>query len=63
MSTDYFFKQCPTRTVIHTKEVTDKIGSDATAAEVLAAWIEKLNSIEDRCVEIERESEHIFNIW
>jgi hypothetical protein len=57
---DFFNKVCPNRTIIDGKEVTGAL-SDASAATILQAWIDKLERTEDRCVEISEFSGQIFD--
>ncbi|KZT27662.1 hypothetical protein NEOLEDRAFT_1130722 [Neolentinus lepideus HHB14362 ss-1] len=60
---EFFDQVCPERTVIHGQEVVSSLPSEAPASQVLQAWMDKLNSIEDRCVEIDISSAQIFEIW
>ncbi|CCM02754.1 uncharacterized protein FIBRA_04862 [Fibroporia radiculosa] len=60
---EYWDQVCPHPTVIFSDEVTNTLPGDASAQATLDAWVEKLNSMSDRCVEIDRESAQIFSIW
>lgn len=63
VSREYFYKVCPNPTVIHPSEVKVKEIPDYTAAQTLDAWVEKINSIEDRCIEIPKDTDRLFDIW
>ncbi|EPQ60217.1 hypothetical protein GLOTRDRAFT_112923 [Gloeophyllum trabeum ATCC 11539] len=60
---EFWEKVCPERTIIHGSEVTSSLPSEAPASQVMQAWVDKLNSIEDRCVELDMYSAQIFEIW
>ena len=57
---EFFDKVCPTRTVIDRNEVSRSL-EDASAAEILQAWLDKLERTEDRCVEIKENTPQIFD--
>ncbi|KAI0049048.1 hypothetical protein FA95DRAFT_1489872 [Auriscalpium vulgare] len=58
-----FFKEiCPEPLVIDREEVNHNLG-DASATEIVQAWVDKLATIDDSCVEIERLSAQIFDFW
>ncbi|THH30232.1 hypothetical protein EUX98_g3946 [Antrodiella citrinella] len=60
----YFDEVCPHPTVISTHNVTDYLPSEVHADVLVDAWIQKLNSIEDNCVLIDRyTSDHLFTFW
>lgn len=62
---DYFYEVCPQPTVIDSWEVNEKLRVNASvpASTILNKWVEKLNSIEDPCVEVAVGSFQIFEIW
>ncbi|KAI0277581.1 hypothetical protein BGY98DRAFT_979166 [Russula aff. rugulosa BPL654] len=53
---------CPTRTVIDRDKISGALGG-ASAATILQAWLEELERIEDRCVEIKDHTPQIFDFW
>jgi hypothetical protein len=59
---EFFNQVCPNRTVIDSREVNNAL-SDASAATLLQAWVDKLEQTEDRCIEIEEHSGQIFDLW
>ena len=58
----FFHKVCETKTVINPSEVNGQI-PDASAATLVQAWVDKLNQVDDRCVEIEAKTQQIFDFW
>lgn len=63
VSRHYYSQVCPHPYVLNSEEVQRTLPDGATALQVLEVWTEKLHSIEDRCVEIERDSPQLFDIW
>ncbi|EIN14296.1 hypothetical protein PUNSTDRAFT_49122 [Punctularia strigosozonata HHB-11173 SS5] len=61
---EWFDKVCPKaeRTIIRTEDVTNGL-SDASGQETLEAWVKKLDSLPDRCIEIAEDSIQVFSIW
>jgi len=59
---EYFRAVCPNVTLIHTEETKTKIASHDGLA-MMNGWIEKLNSMEDRCIEFDIKSDQAFDIW
>jgi hypothetical protein len=61
---EWFDQVCPKseRTILRSEDVNTHL-SNATGLEVLQNWVEKLNSLPDRCVEIAEESFQVFSIW
>ncbi|KIY44977.1 hypothetical protein FISHEDRAFT_50228 [Fistulina hepatica ATCC 64428] len=62
VSQEFFRKVCPEPTIIFSEEVKDTL-INPTASEVMNAWVKKINSMEDRCIEIEKDSGQLFDIW
>jgi hypothetical protein len=55
VSKDFFRKVCPNPTIIHSSEVNDdrmRFSDDVPASFVFEKWVEKLNSIDDPCVQL-----------
>src|SRR6267154_5372957 len=66
VSKEFFHKVCPNPTVIQVSEVNDdhmRFDDDVPASFVFEKWVEKINSIDDPCVEISATSAPIFEIW
>ncbi len=62
VSLEFFREQCPEPLVLTTNAVKDRLGS-AEASEILQTWIKEIDAIPDRCVEFERDTPHIFDVW
>ncbi|ESK93147.1 ATP:ADP antiporter [Moniliophthora roreri MCA 2997] len=62
VSSEYFYKVCQERTVIHTEDVKSAL-TTGDGVTILQTWVDKINSIEDRCIEIYHDSNHIFDFW
>jgi len=68
VSKNYFNEVCPPskRTIINTQEVNDdniRYSRTTGASFMFDRWVEKLNSIDNPCVEIARDSSQLFEIW
>ncbi|KAG1835005.1 hypothetical protein DFJ58DRAFT_821029 [Suillus subalutaceus] len=66
VSKDFFNKVCPNPTVVHVTEVNDdrmRFDESVPASYIFEKWLEKINSIEDPCVEIDPKSDAIFEYW
>lgn len=66
VSKDFFNKVCPHPTIVHVTDVNDdrmRFDESVPAAYIFEKWVEKINSIEDPCVEIDPKSEAIFEYW
>ncbi|KAI9453286.1 hypothetical protein F5148DRAFT_1233692 [Russula earlei] len=59
---EFFYTVCPTPTIIHRDEVNGLLPG-ASASSLFHAWIDKLEHIEDRCVEIQRGTWQVFDLW
>ena len=59
---EFFDKVCSTRTIIDRDKINGALGG-ASAATILAAWLDELERTEDRCVEIKDYSPQIFDFW
>jgi hypothetical protein len=57
----FFDEVCPNRTVIDCQEINGML-SNASAATILQAWVDKLEQTEDRCVEVKEHSGQIFDL-
>lgn len=60
---EYWDLVCPSPRVISSYEVSDQLKPEATALEILEGWVQKLDEVSDRCVEVSRESLQLFGIW
>ncbi|KAG1738934.1 uncharacterized protein EDB91DRAFT_1288158 [Suillus paluster] len=65
VSQEYFKKVCPNPTIIDSWEVNEhlRLNANVPALEMFEKWVEKLNSIDDPCIEMKRESFQLFEIW
>ena len=63
VSRHYYDRVCPKPFVLSAEVVRSTLPEYPTALQVLDAWVEKLQSIEDRCVEIEKNTHPMFDIW
>ncbi|KAH9958800.1 hypothetical protein BGW80DRAFT_1372781 [Lactifluus volemus] len=59
---EFFNEVCPNPTISDSTEINGGI-SEPSAATTLQVWIDKLEKIEDRCVEIKEHSGQIFYLW
>ena len=59
---EYFKEVCPNPTVIDPDEIKDAF-RDASAANLMQAWIDKLERTKDRCVEIKAHTMQVFDFW
>ncbi|KAF9219945.1 hypothetical protein BS17DRAFT_788327 [Gyrodon lividus] len=65
VSREYFKTVCPDPTVIDSMTINEhlRLDPDVPASQIFDKWVEKLNSINDPCVEIQQSSFQIFEIW
>ncbi|KAG1878746.1 hypothetical protein C8R48DRAFT_688255 [Suillus tomentosus] len=65
VSREYFKKVCPSPTIIDSWDVNEhlRLDDNVPALEIFEKWVERLNSIDDPCVEIRQESYQLFEIW
>ncbi|EGN95083.1 hypothetical protein SERLA73DRAFT_187372 [Serpula lacrymans var. lacrymans S7.3] len=65
VSREYFKKVCPNPTIIDSAVINEELrtNSNVPASYIFDKWVEKLNSIDDPCVEIQRGSYQLFEIW
>ncbi|KAG2144520.1 hypothetical protein DEU56DRAFT_790022 [Suillus clintonianus] len=65
VSREYFKEVCPNPTIIDSWEVNEhlRLDNNVPALQIFDKWVEKLNSIDDPCVEIRQESFQLFEIW
>lgn len=63
---DYFKRVCPNPTVLDSDAVVNgyiRYDDNIPASQIFDMWVEKLNSINDPCVEIQLDSPQLFEIW
>ncbi len=60
ISENHFRKICPNATILLKDDLAEDLNG-ATLLQKLKVWIEKLGSIEDRCVEIPHETPQVFD--
>lgn len=58
---EYFYEVCAEPTILWSEQVTERMSE--TAQDVLDKWTEKLQSMNERCIEIPFESWQIWSIW
>ncbi|KAG2346858.1 hypothetical protein BDR05DRAFT_877897 [Suillus weaverae] len=65
VSQEYFKKVCPNPTIIDSWEINEhlRLDNNVPALEIFKKWVERLNSIDDPCVEMRQESFQLFEIW
>ncbi|KIK49046.1 hypothetical protein CY34DRAFT_797425 [Suillus luteus UH-Slu-Lm8-n1] len=65
VSREYFKKVCPNPTIIDSWELNEhlRLDNNVPALVIFNKWVEKLNDIDDPCVEIRQESFQLFEIW
>lgn len=65
VSQEYFKKVCPNPTIIDSWDLNEhlRLDNNVPALQIFEKWVEKLNSIDDPCVEIKQESFQLFEIW
>ncbi|KAG2362207.1 hypothetical protein BDR07DRAFT_1451277 [Suillus spraguei] len=64
VSKTFFNKVCPNPTIVRVSEVNDdrmRFDESVPSSYVFEKWLEKLNSIENPCVEIDQKSQPILN--
>ncbi|KAH9958796.1 hypothetical protein BGW80DRAFT_1465117 [Lactifluus volemus] len=62
---EFFYEVCPNPTIIDSTEINGGL-SEPSAATTIQAWIDKLEKIENRCVEIKESigtSKRLLDIW
>ena len=60
ISENHFRKICPNATILLKKDLAERL-SGATLLQTLDIWVEKLSSMEDRCIEIPDETPQVFD--
>ncbi|KAG9309925.1 hypothetical protein JVU11DRAFT_9957 [Chiua virens] len=63
---EYFHQVCPNPTILDSNEVVGgdlRYDNNVPASRIFDMWVEKLNSINDPCVEIQLSSPQLFEIW
>ncbi|KAH7908997.1 hypothetical protein BJ138DRAFT_1156325 [Hygrophoropsis aurantiaca] len=65
VSREYFKKVCPNPTIIDSAVINENLRLDdkVPALTIYEKWVEKLNSMDDQCVEIKRGTYQLFEIW
>jgi hypothetical protein len=63
VSRHYYNRVCPDPYILDSAAIKDILPSNATAMQTMNAWIDKLRSIGDRCVEIKKDTPQLFDIW
>ncbi|EGN95102.1 hypothetical protein SERLA73DRAFT_187410 [Serpula lacrymans var. lacrymans S7.3] len=66
VSKDYFNKVCPNPTIIDTSIINTehvRFDDDVSALQVFNLWLDKINSMDDDCIELDVHSNTIFEFW
>ncbi|KAH7910291.1 hypothetical protein BJ138DRAFT_1153235 [Hygrophoropsis aurantiaca] len=66
VSRDFFRTVCPNPTILQVSDVNDdhmRYDESVPAAYILDKWIEKINSIDDPCVQLGARDGQIFDYW
>ncbi|KAH7910292.1 hypothetical protein BJ138DRAFT_1114220 [Hygrophoropsis aurantiaca] len=64
VSRDFFRSVCPKSTVLHVPDInTDHLRYAEPAKVVLDAWVDKINSINDPCLQLGQKNKPIFEYW
>lgn len=63
VSRHYYNQVCPHPYVVHSSVFKNAVPSNASGLEMLNTWVEMLEKIEDRCVEIQKDTYQLFDIW
>ncbi|KAF9244158.1 hypothetical protein BU15DRAFT_86106 [Melanogaster broomeanus] len=65
VSREYYEKVCPNSTLIDSWTINEHLrhDPDVPASQIFDLWVEKLDSMNDSCVEMQRGSFQIFEIW
>lgn len=63
VSRHYYKRICPHPYTLHSRVFKEAVSPDASGLEMLYAWAEILQSIEDRCVEVQKDTYQLFDIW
>ncbi|KAG0696006.1 hypothetical protein DFH29DRAFT_243008 [Suillus ampliporus] len=65
VSQEYFKKVCPNPVIIDSWDVNEhlRLNANVPALEIFEKWVEKLNSIDNPCIEIQKQSFQLFEIW
>ncbi|KAI0789474.1 hypothetical protein C8Q75DRAFT_718257 [Abortiporus biennis] len=58
---DYFQQVCPKPTVVNTGDIANELSESIRADELIQIWTENINAMQDRCIEIDRNSGRIFS--
>ncbi|KIY53954.1 hypothetical protein FISHEDRAFT_32195 [Fistulina hepatica ATCC 64428] len=62
VSKEYFRTVCPMTTIIRTDDVKAALGNfSGSGAQTMAAWVEKLGAMSDRCLEVSHDTVQIFD--
>jgi len=63
VSRRYFEKVCPIPYILDPRDTLSDVGTDASALQIMSAFSEKLRSINDSCVEIQKDTSQLFDYW
>jgi len=63
VSRRYFEKVCPTPYILDPRDTLSDVGTNASALQIMSAFSGKLRSINDSCVEIQKDTSQLFDYW
>ncbi|KAH7920519.1 hypothetical protein BV22DRAFT_1107628 [Leucogyrophana mollusca] len=66
VSKDFFQTICPNPTILQVSEINDdylRYDETVSAAVIFDKWVQKLNSIDDPCVQLDANNGQIFDYW
>ncbi|PCH42383.1 acetyl-CoA synthetase-like protein [Wolfiporia cocos MD-104 SS10] len=65
VSKEYFDRVCPEneRRKLMNQDVDASLGHTSTAGTLIERWVEVMRDVDDRCVELPRDSSVMFDIW
>ncbi|KAF7760911.1 hypothetical protein Agabi119p4_10320 [Agaricus bisporus var. burnettii] len=63
VSWHYYNRVCPDPYILDPTDIMRALTLSATALQTMNVWIDKIQSIEDRCIEIKKDSAQLFDIW
>ena len=63
VSRRYFEQICPEPYILDPRDTLSAIGTDASAFQIMSVFGKKLQSINDRCVEIQKDTTQLFDYW
>jgi len=60
---EYWDVVCPEPTIINPRDIDGPLPGDIPADKLADVWVETINSMPDRCIEIQRGAVQLFSFW